>query len=117
MFSGLGFNSVTNDLQREIANYTKQHEPPLFDQVLRVLLNMNSDIEYCNGETYLNINNIKFLESNDKIKERVSIIIPCKNISEELKKSIDLVLQKFNYKPVEMPYSKGINELRLDYKI
>ena len=49
MFSGLGFNSIADDLQREIANYTKYHEPPLFDQVLRVLIGMGTDIEFSNG--------------------------------------------------------------------
>lgn len=117
MFSGLGFNSIADDLQREIANYTKYHEPPLFDQVLRVLIGMGTDIEFSNGETNININNIRFLVSNDKQQDRVSIIIPCKNITSKLKENLDSILQKFNYKPVEMTYSMILNELRLDYKI
>lgn len=117
MFSGLGFNNISDDLQREISKYTKYHEPPLFDQVLRVLLGMGNDIEFSNGEITLNINNIRFLISNDKQQDRVSIIIPCKSITSGLKENIDSILKKFDYKPVEMVYSVRLNELRLDYKI
>jgi hypothetical protein len=117
MFSGLGFRSVSDDLQREISNYTKQYEPGLFDQVLRVLLGMSNEIEGINGEFSFNMNEFRFLTSNDKLNDRVSIIIPCKSISESLRTNIDSIFLKFNYKPISSHYFPELKELRLDYKI
>lgn len=112
MYQPLGFN-IASEIQNEVNNYLRQHEPPLEHQLFRVFTSLSNELI----ESTSNIQNIKFLTSNDQNKERFLIILPCKNISNNLLYMVDQVMGKFNYKRLNIVYLEDVKEFHINYKI
>lgn len=112
MYQPLGFN-IASDIQNEVNNYLRQHEPPLEHQLFRVFTSLSNELI----ESTSTIQNIKFLTSNDQNKERFLIILPCKNISNNLLDMVDQVMVKFNYKRLNGRYLDDVKEFHINYKI
>jgi hypothetical protein len=108
----LGY-SVSSDIQNEVNNYLRQHEPPMEHQLYRVLTSLSNEILSSSS----NIHNIKFMTSNDTNKERFTIILPCLNISSNLQDMLDQIVVKFNYKRINTHYYEELKELHINYKI
>jgi hypothetical protein len=112
MFQPTGFN-MPSQIQSEINNYMRHHEPPLEDQLFRVLTSLSNEMY----ESYFNMQNIRFLSSSDKNKERYLLILPCTKISNNLLDMLDQIMAKFNYKRLNNYYDNNLKEYNINYKI
>ncbi len=112
MFTPHGFN-IQNQINSEINNYMRQHEPPLEHQLFRLFTSLSNELLNSNS----NLNSIRFLSSTDTNKERYLIILPCSDISKNLLDMTDQIMAKFSYKRINNNYNSTLKEYYIDYKI
>lgn len=104
-FSSFGFNSVQNDIKNEISSYLQTHEPPIEHQIMRCLMS-SGDID---------INKIRILKSVDKAQDRVLIIIPSFNISNDVLNDLSQIMAKFTYNFIEKNNINSTKETQIYY--
>lgn len=104
-FSSFGFNSVHNDIKNEISSYLQTHEPPIEHQIMRCLMS------FCD----VDINKIRILKSIDNNQERILIITPEFNLSENFFNNLNEIMTKFTYNFVEKCHINSVKEIHFHY--
>lgn len=104
-FASFGFNSVHNDIKNEISSYLQTHEPPIEHQIMRCMMS------FCD----VDVNKIRVLKSIDNNQERILIISPEFNLSEDFFNNLNQIMEKFMYNFVEKSHIHSVKETHLYY--
>ena len=104
-FTPFGFNSVQNDIKNEISSYLQTHEPPIEHQIMRCLMSSED----------MDINKIRILKSVDNTQEKILIISPSFNISDDVFNNLNQIMAKFTYNFVEKNAINSTKEIHLYY--